>query len=248
MKLASVCPLDCPDTCSLSVTVEDDRVVEVRGSTANPYTAGVVCAKVAKSYPDFVHGDNRPTRPLRRIGAKGEGRFEAISWDSALDIVHERCARIIETHGPQAIAPFNYAGPHGMLADGSMDRRFFHALGATLLDRVPLCGGIRSLAYTSLYGNVPGMPPEQAAEARLLVVWGNNVTVSNLHLQRVIKAARENGAKLVVVDPKRIRVAEQAHLHLAIAPGTDVALAFAVTHELERLGALDQDFIARWVD
>jgi len=247
MKRPSVCPLDCPDTCSLSVTVEADRVIEVRGSKANPYTAGVICAKVANSYPDFVHGGNRLRRPLRRVGAKGEGRFEPVSWEAALDIIHERCTRIIAAHGPQAIAPFNYAGPHGMLADGSMDLRFFHKLGATLLDRVPLCGGIRSLAYTSLYGNVPGMPPEQAARARLVVVWGNNVTVSNLHLQRIIKAARENGAKLVVVDPKRIRVAEQADLHLAIAPGTDVALAFAVTHELERLGALDHDFIDRWV-
>ena len=247
MKLASVCPLDCPDTCSLSVTVEADRVVDVRGSQSNPYTAGVVCAKVSKSYPDFVHGDNRLTRPLRRVGAKGEGRFEPVSWEEALELVRERCARIIDAHGPQAIAPFNYAGPHGMLADGSMDLRFFHKLGATLLDRVPLCGGIRSLAYTSLYGDVPGMPPEQAARAKLVVVWGNNVTVSNLHLQRVVKAARENGARLVVVDPKRVRIAEQADLHLAIAPGTDVALAFAVTDELERRGALDRQFIARWV-
>lgn len=247
MKRASVCPLDCPDTCSLSVSVEDDRVVDVRGSKANPYTAGVLCAKVSKSYPDFVHGANRLTRPLRRVGAKGEGRFEAVSWDAALDVIHDRVSAVIDTHGPQAIAPFNYAGPHGMLADGSMDLRFFHKLGASLLDRMPLCGGIRSLAYSSMYGDVPGMPPEQASQAGLVVVWGNNVTVSNLHLQRIIKAARENGAKLVVIDPKRIRVAEQADLHLAINPGTDVVLAFALTHELERLGAFDTAFIERWV-
>ncbi len=247
VKLASVCPLDCPDTCSLSVTVDDDRVVEVRGSNANPYTAGVLCAKVSKAYPDFVHGANRLTHPLRRIGAKGQGRFETISWDAALDVIYEKFSAVIATHGPQAVVPFNYAGPHGMLADGSMDLRFFHKLGATLLDRVPLCGGIRSLAYSSMYGDVPGMPPEQAEQAKLFVVWGNNVTVSNLHLQRVIKAARENGAKLVVIDPKRIRVAEQAHLHLAINPGTDVVLAFAITNELERLGAFDTAFIEQYV-
>ncbi len=247
VKRASVCPLDCPDTCSLSVTVENDRVVDVRGSNANPYTAGVVCAKVSNAYPDFVHGANRLTRPLRRVGARGEGRFEPLSWDGALDVIHERFSAVIAAHGPQAVAPFNYAGPHGMLADGSMDLRFFHKLGATLLDRVPLCGGIRSLAYTSLYGDVPGMPPEQAEKAKLVIVWGNNLTVSNLHMQRVTKAARENGAKLVVVDPKRIRVAEQADLHLAIRPGTDVVLAFALTNELERLGAFDRDFIAQWV-
>ena len=247
VKLASVCPLDCPDTCSLSVTVDDDRVVEVRGSNANPYTAGVLCAKVSKAYPDFVHGSNRLTHPLRRVGAKGEGRFETISWDAALDVIYEKFSAVIATHGPQAVVPFNYAGPHGMLADGSMDLRFFHKLGATLLDRMPLCGGIRSLAYSSMYGDVPGMPPEQAEQAKLFVVWGNNVTVSNLHLQRVIKAARENGAKLVVIDPKRIRVAEQAHLHLAINPGTDVVLAFAITNELERLGAFDTAFIEQYV-
>jgi anaerobic selenocysteine-containing dehydrogenase len=247
VKLASVCPLDCPDTCSLSVTVEDDRVVEVRGSKANPYTAGVLCAKVSKLYPDFVHGSNRLSRPLRRVGAKGEGRFEALSWDDALDVVYDKFSAVIAADGPQAVAPFNYAGPHGMLADGSMDLRFFHKLGASLLDRPPLCGGIRSLAYSSMYGEVPGMPPEQAERAKLFIVWGNNVTVSNLHLQRVIKAARENGAKLVVIDPKRVRVAEQAHLHLAIKPGTDVVLAFAVTNELERLGGFDHAFIERWV-
>jgi len=247
VKLASVCPLDCPDTCSLSVTVDDDRIVDVRGSKANPYTAAVLCAKVSKSYPDFVHGANRLTRPLRRVGAKGEGRFEALSWDAALDVIHEKFSAVIAAHGPEAVVPFNYAGPHGMLADGSMDLRFFHKLGASLLDRVPLCGGIRSLAYTSMYGDAPGMPPEQAEHARLVVVWGNNVTVSNLHLQRVIKAARANGAKLVVIDPKRVRVAEQAHLHLAINPGTDVVLAFALANELERLGAFDRAFIDQWV-
>ena len=247
MKLASVCPLDCPDTCSLSVTVEDDRVVAVRGSKANPYTAGVLCAKVANAYPDFVHGANRLTRPLRRVGAKGEGRFEALSWDDALDVIYDKFSAVIAAHGPQAVVPFNYAGPHGMLADGSMDLRFFHKLGASLLDRMPLCGGIRSLAYSSMYGDVPGMPPEQARHAKLVIVWGNNVTVSNLHLQRIIKAARENGAKLVVIDPKRIRIAEQAHLHLAINPGTDVVLAFAVTNALESMGAFDHGFIEQWV-
>jgi len=150
VKLASVCPLDCPDTCSLSVTVDNDRVVEVRGSSANPYTPGVLCAKVSTAYPDFVHGTNRLTHPLRRVGAKGEGRFEPLSWEAALDVIHEKFSAVIADHGPQAIAPFNYAGPHGMLADGSMDLRFFHKLGASLLDRVPLCGGIRGLAYSSM--------------------------------------------------------------------------------------------------
>src|SRR5262249_436999 len=118
---ASVCPLDCPDTCSLSVAVEDGRVVEVRGSRANPYTAGAVCAKAARDLPAIANGEGRIATPLRRIGARGEGRFERISWDDALDLVYEGLTAAIAAHGPESILPLNYAGPHGMLAGGSMD-------------------------------------------------------------------------------------------------------------------------------
>ena len=245
--MASVCPLDCPDTCSLSVTVEGERIVRVRGSRANPYTAGVICGKVAASYPEFVHGPGRLLAPLRRAGRRGEGRFARISWDEALDAIHERFTAILRAHGPQAILPLNYAGPHGMLAVGSMDLRFFHRLGATLLDRPPLCGGVRTQAWVGTFGPVPGMRPEQVAHARLIVAWGNNVTSSNLHLVPIIQAARRRGAKLVVVDPRRTKIAEQADLHLAITPGTDILLAWAVTGELERLDAFDRDFIAEHV-
>ncbi|MFI5327015.1 MAG: molybdopterin-dependent oxidoreductase, partial [Candidatus Rokuibacteriota bacterium] len=131
---ASVCPLDCPDTCSLTVTVEHAKIVKIRGSRANPYTAGVICTKVAGSYPEWVHGPGRLQTPLRRIGAKGEGRFAPVSWDEALDIIHERVTSVIAAHGPQSVLPLNYAGPHGMLAYASMDLRFFHKLGASLLD------------------------------------------------------------------------------------------------------------------
>jgi anaerobic selenocysteine-containing dehydrogenase len=243
----SVCPLDCPDTCSLSVTVEDDRIVEVRGSRANPYTAGVICAKVARDFPAIANGEGRLLTPLRRVGGKGEGRFERISWEVALDVIHARFTAVIAAHGPQAILPLNYAGPHGMLAGGSMDLRFFHKLGATFLDRKPLCGGIRSEAWLGTFGPVPGIPPEQVALSKLIVAWGNNVTWSNLHLMPVINAARRDGGKLVVVDPSRTKVAEQADLYLAPRPGTDVVLAWAMTNELERLGGLDRAFIERHV-
>lgn len=244
--LPSVCPLDCPDTCSLAVTVAGDRLTEVRGSSANPYTEGVICNKVVRSYPEFVHGENRLTHPLRRVGARGEGRFERISWDKAIERVHEGFGAAIARHGPQAVMPLNYAGPHGELAGGSMDRRFFHKLGATLLNRGPLCGAVRGSAYGSLYGPVPGMPPEQARHADLIVVWGNNVTVSNLHLVRVINRARDEGARIVVIDPKRTKVAEQCDLFLQIEPGTDVVLGLAAAAELERRGALDMAFIEAW--
>ena len=244
---ASVCPLDCPDTCSLSVAVEDDKVVEVRGSTANPYTAGVICAKVARDFPAIANGEGRIMTPLRRTGPRGEGRFERISWDEALDVVHDRFTRVIAEHGPQAILPLNYAGPHGMLAYASMDLRFFHKLGASLLDRKPLCGGIRTEAWLGTFGAVAGIPPEHAALSRLVIAWGNNVTWSNLHLMPVINKARRAGGKLVVVDPKRTKVAEQADLHIALRPGTDVVLAWAVTAELERRGGIDRDFVAKHV-
>ncbi len=244
----SVCPLDCPDTCSLAVTVKDEEIVKVTGSRVNPYTAGAICDKVAKYYPAFVHGETRLRTPLKRSGLPGEGGFTPISWDEALAEIASRTYAVIDEFGPQAVLPFNYAGPHGQLAVGSMDRRFFHKLGASLLDRGPLCGGVRGGAYESLFGSAPGMPPEQAEDADLVAVWGNNVTVSNLHLARVIKQARERGAKLIVVDPKRTRIAEQAHLYLQIEPNTDVVLALAIAAEIERRGRVDRDFIEQWVD
>jgi anaerobic selenocysteine-containing dehydrogenase len=207
----------------------------------------VLCAKVPESYPDFVHGPGRLTTPLRRVGAKGEGRFERISWDQALDTIHARFSAVIAAHGPQAILPLNYAGPHGMLAGASMDLRFFHRLGASLLDRRPLCGGIRTEAWTGTYGQAPGIPPEQVEHSRLIVAWGNNVTWCNLHLTALIDRARRAGGKLVVVDPRRTKIAERADLHLPIKPGTDVVLAWAIAAELERRGALDRAFIERHV-
>jgi anaerobic selenocysteine-containing dehydrogenase len=247
IERASVCPLDCPDTCSLTVTVEDGRIVQIRGSHANPYTAGVICTKVARDHPDFVHGARRLTTPLRRTGGKGEGRFERISWDEALDRIHDRVSAVVAEHGPQAVLPLNYAGPHGFLAYGSMDLRFFHRLGATLLDRKPLCGGVRTEAWMGTFGPVPGIPPEQAALARLVIAWGNNVTFSNLHFTPIVNQARRRGAKIVVVDPRRTKIAEQADLHVALRPGTDVVLAWAIAAELERRGGLDRAFIERHV-
>jgi len=245
----SVCPLDCPDTCSLSVKTDGTCVLEVRGSKANPYTGGVICNKVMRAFPDFVHGANRLTNPLKRVGPRGSGQFEIISWDKALDLVHEGFTSAIRKYGSQTVMPLNYAGPHGELACGSMDRRFFHKLGATLLARGELCGLVRGSAYTSLYGTVPGMPPEQMRHSDLIIIWGNNVTVSNLHLARVIKAARDNhGAKLIVIDPKRTPIAEKADMFIQIQPGTDVVLALAMAAELERRGVHNDVFIDKWVD
>ncbi|HEU5323074.1 MAG TPA: molybdopterin-dependent oxidoreductase, partial [Methylomirabilota bacterium] len=196
----------------------------------------------------FVHGPGRLRTPLRRVGAKGEGRFARASWDEALDLIHARFTAVVAEHGPQAVLPLNYAGPHGFLAGGSMDLRFFHRLGASLLDRKPLCGGVRTESWIGTFGVVPGIRPEQLEHSRLIVVWGNNVTWSNLHLTPLVDRARRAGARLVVVDPRRTKIAERADLHLPVRPGTDVVLAWAVAAELERRGGLDRGFIAAHVE
>ena len=244
--LPSVCPLDCPDACSLEVTVENGRVAKVRGSHANPYTAGAICAKVAR-YPELVNGPDRLLHPLVREGAKGEGRFRRASWDEALDTVHAGICTAIERHGPESVLPLNYAGPHGVLAGGSMDLRFFNRLGASRLERGPLCGGVKDIACTATYGDVPLMRPEAVADARLILVWGFNVTVSGLHLMSPIRRALRDGARLVVVDPRRTPIARKAHLHLAVRPGTDVVLGYALAAELERIGGIDDAFCKQWV-
>src|SRR6201987_2423158 len=247
MESASVCTLDCPDTCSLSVTVEDGHITKVHGSKALPYTEGVICNKVARATAAFVHGPQRLLYPLRRTGAKGTGGFERITWDEALDTIRARVSSVIDRFGPQAVPPLNYAGPHGMLAGDSMSARFFHKLGATQLYRRSLCGGVRSEAWAGTYGAVPGCPPEFAENAQLNVVWGNNATVTNVHLVRCARRAKRKGGRLVVVDPLRTKIAEQADLHLALLPGTDTLLAWSVAAELERMGVLDAAFIAQHV-
>lgn len=244
----SICTLDCPDTCSLSVSVQGGRVTAIRGSRANPITAGAICSKVSHYYPGFIHGQRRLTRPLRRVGAPGSHEFQPIGWDEALSEIGQRTLASVNRFGPESVLPLNYAGPHGLLAGKSMDRRFFHRLGASLLDRGPLCAGVLGQAYTSLFGSAPGISPEMIVHADLIVVWGNNVTVSNLHLARLIKQARRGGARLVVIDPKRIQLARHADLYLQIEPGTDTALALALAHELEKCNAIDRRFVSEWVD
>jgi anaerobic selenocysteine-containing dehydrogenase len=243
----SVCTLDCPDTCSLSVTVHKQRIVKVRGSSALPYTDGVICNKVAHHTEQWVHGAHRLLHPMRRTGPRGSGAFERISWDAALDLIHERVSAVIEQYGPQAVVPLNYAGPHGILAGDSMSLRFFNKLGATQLYRGAMCGAVRREAWVGTYGAVPGIGPQAAEQAQLNVVWGNNATVTNLHLVRGITASRRAGGRLAVVDPLRTRIAALADLHIAPLPGTDVVLGFALACELEAIGAHRPDFIAQHV-
>lgn len=244
---AAVCPLDCADTCSLSVETDGDRVLRVRGSHGNPFTRGRLCAKVAQGLAPQVHGPGRLTVPLLRDGPRGAGAFRPVSWEQALDAVHAGFERVRLRFGAETIAPLYYGGPMGLLANGSMDKRFFHRLGASRVDASPLCAGVSGAAWDSVFGDVGGIPHSELADARLIVVWGNNITTCNLHLTTLIREARSRGARLVVVDPKRIRIAREADLHLPLLPGTDVVLAYAVAAELERSGGLDQAFIQEHV-
>lgn len=243
----SVCTLDCPDTCSLSVRVADGRISAVRGSHALPLTDGVVCEKVAHHTVQWVHGPQRLTQPLLRTGPRGSGHFTPIPWNEALDRVHAAVSRAIAVHGPESVAPLNYAGPHGMLSGDSMSLRFFHRLGASQLYRGALCGAVRREAWVGTYGAVPGLGPEVAGQAQLLLLWGNNATATNLHLARQATQVRRAGGRVVVIDPVRTKAATLADLHLALQPGTDVLLGFALATELQALGAHDPAFIARHV-
>ena len=241
-KLA-VCPLDCADTCSLKVEVVDGKMTKVRGGRANPLTGGRICTKVARGLTHQVYGRNRLTTPL----AKTPSGFQPVSWDEALGTIHRKYTDIIAEFGAQAIVPLAYGGPMGLLAGGSMDKRFFNRLGATRVWTEPLCAGVSAAAWDSVFGEAGGMPYTELADSKLIVIWGNNITGGHLHLIKIIRQARRRGAKVVVVDPKRIRIADEADLHLPIRPGTDVVLGYAVAAALERRGAVDRDFIAAHV-
>jgi anaerobic selenocysteine-containing dehydrogenase len=244
----TVCPLDCADTCSLAVEIADDQVVRVRGSKQNALTDGKICTKVATGMVELIHGDKRIKTPLRRIGKKGEARFVGISWEQAYSTIKQKLSEIIEQYGAEAILPLKYAGPMGVLSVGSMDARFFNRLGASQLNSVPLCAGVSAAAWQSVLGGVGGITHAEMAHSKLIVIWANNITVGHLHLIKLIRQARKQGAKLVVIDPKRIRIADEADLFLQIKPGTDVVLAYAVANQIREMGGLDQAFIDAHVE
>jgi anaerobic selenocysteine-containing dehydrogenase len=239
------CPHDCPDTCALHVTVADGRAIKVEGDPDHPTTRGVLCTKVAR-YLERTYSEKRVLHPLRRVGAKGEGRFERISWDEALDTIASRFKAIADSaDGPQAILPYSYAGTMGLLQYGSMDRRFFHKLGASLLDRT-ICSSAGKAGYAATIGASIGTDLEQFENARLILIWGSNPVVSNLHLWSRVQEAKRRGAKLIAIDPYRSQTAEKCHEHLALMPGTDAALALGLMHVLIAEELIDRDYIDRY--
>jgi anaerobic selenocysteine-containing dehydrogenase len=239
------CPHDCPDTCALRITVENGRAIKVEGDPDHPTTRGVLCTKVAR-YLERTYSDQRVIHPLRRIGAKGEGRFQRITWDDALDEITSRFKAIAASaDGPQAIVPYSYAGTMGLLHYASMDRRFFHKLGASLLDRT-ICATAGRAGYLATIGAAIGTDLEQFENAKLILIWGSNPIVSNLHLWSRVQEAKRQGAKLIAIDPYRSLTAEKCHQHLALLPGTDAALALGMMHVLIGEDLIDHDYVARY--
>ncbi|MBB4637149.1 molybdopterin-containing oxidoreductase family protein [Longimicrobium terrae] len=236
------CPHDCPDTCAMLVHVQDGRAVRVQGDPEHPVTQGFLCTKVNRYVERTYHAD-RLTVPLRRVGPKGEGRFEPATWDEALDDIARRLNDIRNgPHGPQSILPYSYSGTLGQVQGGSMDRRFFHRIGASLLDRT-ICASAGSEGWKATYGDRMGPTPTEAEHARLILLWGTNTLTSNPHLWPALRRAREAGARLIAIDPIRTRTAAQCDEHLPIRPGTDAALALGMMHVIFRDGLQDDAYL-----
>jgi anaerobic selenocysteine-containing dehydrogenase len=240
----SVCALDCPDCCSLLVTVDNGHATKLRGDPAHPVTRGFLCGKVAQ-YLEREYSPQRLLYPQRRTGPKGEGRFERISWDDALDTIAGRLRAVAEEFGPEAILPYSYAGTMGLLNGEGMDRRFFHRLGASQLGRT-ICSSAGEAGMTQALGLRYGTEPEQFRHSRLILAWGANILGTNVHLWPFIMEARRNGAKFYTIDPRRNRTGAASDKHYFIHPGSDTALALAIMHVIVEENLHDADYVSQY--
>ena len=243
----AACPHDCPDACGVLITVEEGRAVKVQGDPSHPVTRGFLCAKVAK-YLDRVYSPERVLYPMRRVSGKGAGgavAFRRISWQEALGEITRRFREISQQFGSEAILPYSYGGTLGALNSGSMDRRFFHRLGASQLERA-ICSAAGEAGLKSVLGVKLGTEPEQFRHSRYILAWASNIHGNNVHLWPFIEEARRAGAKLVVIDPYRTRTAACADWYLPINPGTDAALALAMMHVIIRENLFDADYVSRY--
>jgi anaerobic selenocysteine-containing dehydrogenase len=238
----ATCPHDCPDTCAILVTVEDGVATEVKGDPDHPTTAGVLCTKVSR-YVDRTYHPDRLLSPMRRVGKKGEGKFEPISWEQALQEIAARLKPIAE-RDPQGILPYSYCGTMGLVQGEAMAMRFFNKLGASFLDRT-VCATAGFTGYKYTIGASIGTDIEQFQDAKLILIWGGNPIASNLHFWMRVQEAKRRGAKLIAIDPYRSLTAEKCHQHIAVMPGTDSALALGMMHVLIKENLLDHDYIAQ---
>jgi len=241
----SVCALDCPDACSLLIDVDENgRGSRLRGNPDHPVTRGFLCRKVAR-YLDREYSPERLLYPLKRTGRKGAGAFARIGWDEALDEVTERLGDVARRHGSESILPYSYAGTMGYLNGSGMDRRFFHRLGASRLDRT-ICSVAGIAGVTQALGVRHSIEPEQLRHSKLIVAWGANILGTNVHLWPFIVEARRNGAKFYTIDPHRNRTGKLSDRHYSIRPGTDAALALAMMHVITAEGLEDRDYVERY--
>ncbi len=238
------CPHDCPDTCSMLVTVESGRAVRVAGDPQHPFTRGFLCAKVNR-YVERTYHEDRLLHPMRRVGPKGSGKFARISWDEALDEIATRLNDVRRSSdGPQAILPYSYAGTMGIVQGSSIDRRFFHSIGASMLDRT-ICSMAGTVGMRMTLGANIGADPEGIPESDLVLLWGTNTLTSNPHLWPFVLEAKSRGATIVAIDPIQTRTAAQCDEWIGIQPGTDAALALGMMHVVLERGLQDDDYIAR---
>jgi len=245
----AACPHDCPDGCAVLITVEDGRATKIQGDPEHPVTRGFLCGKVAK-YLNRVYSPDRVLYPMRRTvpkGTHGDGVFQRITWDEALDEIGGRLKQISAEFSPEAILPYSYGGNIAVLNGASMDRRFFHRLGASRLHR-SICSQAGEDAIISVYGRKMGTEPEQFRHSKYIIAWAANIHGNNIHLWPFIEEARRDGAKLVVIDPYRTRTAAVADWHIPIHPGTDVALALGLMHVIVREGWHDEDYLSRYAE
>jgi anaerobic selenocysteine-containing dehydrogenase len=242
-KVRLTCPLDCPDACSLLVTLENGRAVKVEGDPIHPTTQGFACSKTYK-YPMRAYHDERPKFPLKRIGQKGAGQWARVSWDEALDEIAEKLRTILETHGPESILRYNYAGTMGVIQYGH-PHAFFRALGAIELEET-ICASAGGEGWAATYGAPRfSVDPEDVPNAKLILLWGINSLATNSHLTPFLKKARANGARIVHIDPYESKTSLFADEHIRIRPGTDAALALAMANIIISRNLHDQDFLDR---
>jgi len=245
----AACPHDCPDACGVLITVEDGRATKIQGDPNHPVTRGFLCAKVAK-YLDRVYSPGRVLYPMKRVVPKGSGNrdasdFRRISWEEALDEITARFKSVAAEFGPEAILPYSYGGTLAVLSGASMDRRFFHRLGASQLERA-ICSAAGEAGLKSVIGVKLGTEPEQFRQSRYIIAWGANIHGNNVHLWPFVEEARRAGAKLVVIDPYRTRTAKCADWYLPIHPGTDAALALGMMHVIIGEDLHDADYVAKY--
>ena len=240
--ILGACPHDCPDTCSLLTTVQNGVAIKVQGNPEHPLTDGVLCTKVSR-YTERTYHPDRVLHPMKRVGPKGSGQFKRVSWDQALSDIATRLTTMADKT-PERILPYSYAGTMGLVQGESIAMRFFNLLGTAQLDRT-ICASAGAEALTHTLGGKLGMKVQHFAQSKLILIWGSNAITSSIHFWRIAQQAKRQGAKLVCIDPRRSETADKCDVHLAIKPGTDAALAYALMHELISHDWLDHDYIAQ---